>query len=101
MRNRIRGSLHMQDFSEAGASLRQTSPSIFKLDMENDFESRYSELKILGEGGAAVVKRCQRKADDKFFAAKVMRKYDAEKEANSKREYQLIEGLDHPQIIKA
>jgi hypothetical protein len=61
MRNRIRGSLMMQDFSDAGMSLRQTSPSIFKLDQDNEFESKYTEQEILGEGGAAVVKKCVNK----------------------------------------
>ena len=80
----------MLDFSDAGASLRQTSPTIFKLDPESDFELKYTELEILGEGGAAVVKKCQRKKDGQIFAAKVMRRYDAEKEANSRKEFELI-----------
>ena len=101
MRNRIRGSLMMQDFSDAGMSLRQTSPSIFKLDHDNEFESKYTEQEILGEGGAAVVKKCVNKQTGIAFAAKVMRKYDLEKEANSRREFELIKDLDHPNIIKA
>ena len=30
-----------------------------------------------------------------------MRKYDSEKEANSRREFELIKDLSHPHIIKA
>jgi hypothetical protein len=93
MRNRIRGSLMMQDFSDAGMSLRKTSPSIFRLDNDNEFEEKYSEQETLGEGGAAVVKKCVNKSTGKIFAAKVMRKYDIEKEANSRLEFSLIKDL--------
>ncbi len=51
------------------------------------FLQKYTELEILGEGGSAVVRKCQRKSDEKFYAVKTMRKYDIEKEENSIREY--------------
>jgi serine/threonine protein kinase len=101
MRNRIKNSLHIQDFSEYGASLRNASPSIFKLDLDNDFEQRFTELEQIGEGGSAVVKRCLRKSDNVYLAAKIMRKYDSEKEENSRREFDLLYSLSHPNIVEA
>lgn len=67
---------------------------------EDEFSNKYIELEILGEGGSAVVRRVQRKADNLFFASKSMRKYDNEKEANSRKEYEMMKTMDHNSIIK-
>jgi serine/threonine protein kinase len=56
----------------------------------------------LGEGGAAVVKKVRRKEDGKMFAAKVMRKYDLEKEMASKAEFDLMTQIpSSTHLIKA
>lgn len=52
--------------------------------MIDEFTKKYEALETLGEGGAAIVKKCRQKATDKFFAAKIMRNYDQEKEMSSK-----------------
>ena len=66
------------------------------------FHRKYEENEILGEGGAAVVKKCMEKDTNKLFAVKIMRNYDHEKELNSKSEFDLIKSIpDHPCIIKA
>jgi serine/threonine protein kinase len=55
----------------------------------------------LGEGGAAVVKKCMSKSSNTLFAVKIMRNYDHEKEMASKSEHDLILGIPHhPGIIK-
>jgi len=69
---------------------------------ENDpFHSKYEEQETLGEGGAAVVKKCRHRDTGKEYAVKMMRNYDAEKEMNSKKEFELVnEFPHHPNIIK-
>lgn len=74
----------------------ETPPSI------DYFKRKYEELETLGEGGAAVVKKCMLKETNKLFAAKIMRNYDHEKELSSKSEFDLIKNIpEHPNIIKA
>jgi len=41
-------------------------------------------METLGEGGAAVVKKCRNRISGVMFAVKQMRRYDEEKEANSR-----------------
>ena len=58
---------------------------------ENDpFHRKYIELEQLGEGGAAVVKKCRNKNSSVEYACKIMRNYDSEKELNSKQEFLLM-----------
>ena len=59
-------------------------------------------METLGEGGAAVVKKCKHKLLNTEYACKIMRNYDIEKEMSSKSEFDLMNNLqDHPNIIKA
>ncbi len=69
--------------------------------MEDEYVRQYEDIETIGEGGAAVVKRSRHKEEDKIYATKVMRKYDLEKEINSRNEFELIKSItDHPDIIK-
>lgn len=64
------------------------------------FHRKYEELETLGEGGAAVVKKCRHKQSGKEFACKVMRNYDTEKELNSRKEFDLVKSLPlHPNVV--
>lgn len=68
----------------------------------DEFTRKYEELETLGEGGAAVVKKCRHRETQVLYASKQMRRYDEEKEASSKQEFDLIKRLkEHPNIVKA
>jgi serine/threonine protein kinase len=68
----------------------------------NQFARKYSELEQIGEGGAAVVKKCKNKVTEKVYACKIMRNYDEEKERTSRAEFELIYyKKDHPNVINA
>ena len=70
--------------------------------MADEYVRQYEDIETIGEGGAAVVKRSRHKEEDKIYATKVMRKYDLEKEINSRNEFELIKSItDHPNVIKA
>lgn len=70
--------------------------------IEDDYLNKYEEIEQIGEGAAAVVKKCRHKEDGQFYATKVMRNRDLEKEIASRAEFDLIHGLEeHPHIIKA
>ena len=70
--------------------------------MEDDYAAKYEEIEQIGEGAAAVVKKCRHKEEDKYYAAKVMRNRDLEKEMASQEEFNLLYGLnEHPNIIQA
>jgi serine/threonine protein kinase len=59
-------------------------------------------LEVLGEGGAAVVKKCMRRDNNQLFAVKIMRNYDSEKEMASRAEYELLKSIpNHPNIVYA
>ncbi len=47
-------------------------------------------MEQIGEGGAAVVKKCKNKETEKIYACKIMRNYDDEKERTSRAEFELI-----------
>ena len=82
--------------SDQSSPIRRQYPSSINCPkvFENDaFHRKYDELEILGEGGAAVVKKCMNKATGKYFACKKMRNYDIEKEMSSKSEFTLIQSL--------
>ena len=49
-----------------------------------------------------MVKKCQDRKTKVFYAVKQMRRYDEEKEASSRQEFELIKNLkEHPNIIRA
>jgi serine/threonine protein kinase len=59
-------------------------------------------MEQIGEGGAAVVKKCRNKVTDTIYACKIMRNYDEEKERTSRAEFNLIWQIKpHPNIIIA
>ena len=65
------------------------------------FGARYEELETLGEGAAAVVKKCRNIEEDKVYAVKIMRNRDIEKEMASRAEFELIQSIKpHKHIIK-
>jgi serine/threonine protein kinase len=69
---------------------------------EDDYQSKYEEIEQIGEGAAAVVKKCRHKEENTVYATKVMRNRDLEKEIASRAEFDLLNGLEeHPHIIKA
>ena len=111
MRNRIKGTLSMASFDIKNCpdSIQERPQHVSKVIEEqeespisiDEFHRKYDELEILGEGGAAVVKKCMQKATNKVFAVKIMRNYDQEKEMASKSEHDLLKGIPgHPGIIK-
>ena len=59
----------------------------------DEFHRNYEEMEILGEGGAAVVKKCRHKQTNKLFACKIMRNYDIEKEQSSRQEFDLVKSI--------
>ena len=67
---------------------------------ENQFESVYDELEILGEGCSSVVKKCEHKVLKAIRAVKIIRSDDEEYIEISKNEYKLLKNLSHPQLIK-
>lgn len=56
----------------------------------------------MGEGASAVVKKCSLKKDpSKFYATKVIRRYDVEKEMATKKEYDMMLSIgNHPHIVQ-
>ena len=67
---------------------------------QNEFESNYTELCKLGEGGSASVLKCQHKTTKLIKAAKVLRNDDPEYIAISRAEYDLVKSFDCPYIVK-
>lgn len=66
------------------------------------FSRKYEELENIGEGAAAVVKKCRHIEENKIYAAKVMRNRDVEKELASRAEFELLNGIHkHPHIVEA
>jgi hypothetical protein len=95
MRSRIRGTLSMASFDikKCPDSMQERPDQVQKVLEEqeeeapisiDEFHRKYDELEILGEGGAAVVKKCMQKESNKLFAVKIMRNYDIEKQMSSK-----------------
>ena len=77
-------------------------PDSIHVISEDAFYGKYEELETLGEGGAAVVKKCRHLEEDKLYAAKIMRNRDIEKEQASRAEFELLDGLEqHKHIIGA
>ena len=69
---------------------------------EDEYVVKYEDLELIGEGAAAVVRKCRHRQEDKFYATKVMRNRDLEKEIACLAEFDLLKGLEeHPNIIKA
>ena len=56
----------------------------------NEFYQKYKEIEKAGEGGAAFVMKVENIETKEVFAAKYMRNRDAEKQMESKKEYDLI-----------
>jgi serine/threonine protein kinase len=48
----------------------------------------------------SIVYRCVRKASGSIFAVKISRSDDEEKVASFRQEYEILKGLDHPNVIK-
>lgn len=70
--------------------------------MEDDYASKYEEIEQIGEGAAAVVKKCRHKEENQFYATKVMRNRDLEKEMAGREEFNLVRSLEpHPNLIQA
>lgn len=61
--------------------------------IDDEFHEAYEELEKLGEGGASVVHKVRCKKTNKYFAAKMMRKRDEEKEATSRAEFTLMKSI--------
>jgi serine/threonine protein kinase len=55
-------------------------PDTSQVILEDAFYNIYEELETIGEGAAAVVKKCRHIEEDKIYAVKVMRNRDVEKE---------------------
>ena len=76
--------------SEQSQQIKEQYPrSIFQsnnsgLSDHDEFHRKYEEMETLGEGGAAVVKKCKNRKSGILFAVKQMRRYDEEKEASSR-----------------
>lgn len=69
---------------------------------QDQFYEKYEELEELGNGGAAVVKKCQNRLNSKIYACKIMHNRDEEKEKSSRAEFDLIDKLEpHKNIISA
>ena len=69
----------------------------------NAFETRYTLAEILGQGMHATVFKCF-KVDDLEktvpFAVKIVRDDDEEKQNAHKNEFEIMQRLDHPNIVK-
>jgi len=98
-------SLHIQSRQasvRSGCSVGGDSFGMGQHFERDTFLEKYEELEQIGEGGAAVVKKVKHRESGVEFAAKVMRKYDSEKEMASRAEFELMNALpDHPNIVKA
>lgn len=57
---------------------------------QNEFYQKYKEIEKAGEGGAAFVMKVENIETKEVFAAKYMRNRDAEKQMESKKEYDLV-----------
>lgn len=67
---------------------------------EDEYVVKYEDLELLGEGAAAVVRKCRHREENKLYATKVMRNRDLEKEIACQAEFDLLKDLgDHPNII--
>ena len=72
-------------------------------ELPHTIDARYTLGDVLGEGGYAVVKAAVSKVDNHEVAVKVMTRtaLDAETEATIRQEVQLLQSLDHPNIVGA
>ena len=67
----------------------------------NEFYQKYKEIEKAGEGGAAYVMKCEEIETKEVFAVKYMRNRDAEKQMESKKEFDLIKDIScHQNIVK-
>ena len=69
-------------------------------EYKNAFEKLYIELEDLGEGCSSVVKKCENKISKHLRAVKIIRNDDEEYIQSAENEYNLLKGLNHPQIVK-
>lgn len=59
----------------------------------NEFYKKYKEIEKAGEGGAAFVMKCENIETKEVYAVKYMRNRDAEKQMESKKEFDLIKDI--------
>jgi len=91
-RRRLKGPLHL----DIRAVVAEQGPQ----DACDVLSDKYSLLEKLGQGSTGVVRRATRTADGKVVALKMMRTLDTEHEIIMQKEFDLLRGITHPNIIQ-
>jgi len=79
----------------------QTKVHSQKITLESVLSDRYELLEQLGQGAIASVYRALQAADDKQVALKITRFVDFEMEITTQREYEILNEVRHPHIVRA
>jgi calcium/calmodulin-dependent protein kinase-4 len=73
--------------------------ALFQNSMKEPLEANYKILEVLGQGATAVVRKCQHKKTQAFYALKNIKKKDVDKKIMN-REVSVLLRVSHPNIIK-